>query len=84
MSQLVAARFLRLLEPSPCCNVWGISPNPMERWLRELTEKRIRRGPFCSVKELVAAIREHLDRNNREPTPFVWKDRRTHLGFSSS
>jgi hypothetical protein len=42
-------------------------------WPRELTEKRIRRGTFGSVKELVAAIREYLDHNNQQPRPFVWK-----------
>jgi transposase len=46
--------------------------NLVERWLRELTEKRIRRGSFHSVKELVGAIREYLDHNNQEPNPFVW------------
>ncbi|MCL5670548.1 MAG: IS630 family transposase [Acidobacteria bacterium] len=47
--------------------------NLVERWFRELTEKRIRRGNFGSVKELVAAIREYLDQNNQQPRPFVWK-----------
>ncbi|MCL5005077.1 MAG: IS630 family transposase [Acidobacteria bacterium] len=47
--------------------------NLVERWFRELTEKRIRRGTFASVKELVAAIREYLDHNNQQPRPFVWK-----------
>ena len=47
--------------------------NLVERWFRELTQKRIRRGTFCSVKELVAAIQEYLEHNNKEPRPFVWK-----------
>ena len=46
--------------------------NLVERWFRELTTKRIRRGSFGSVKELVAVIREYLDHNNKEPQPFVW------------
>jgi transposase len=46
--------------------------NLVERWFAKLTEKRIRRGSFYSVGELVDAIREYLDENNRQPKPFVW------------
>ena len=46
--------------------------NLVERWFRELTEKRIRRGSFYSVNELKAAIQEYLQENNRQPKPFVW------------
>jgi hypothetical protein len=44
----------------------------VERWFRELTEKRIRRGNFYSVEELIAAIEEYMQNNNRQPKPFVW------------
>jgi hypothetical protein len=30
----------------------------VERWFRELTDKRIRRGSFYSVDELIAAIED--------------------------
>src|ERR1019366_3014977 len=53
--------------------------NLVERWFRELTEKHIRRGAFCSVKELVAAIREYLEHNNQEPRPFIWKASAKHI-----
>lgn len=46
--------------------------NLVERWFRDLTDRRIRRGTFHSVQELVAAIREYLDHHNQEPKPFVW------------
>jgi transposase len=46
--------------------------NLVERWFRELTTKRIRRGVFHSVDDLVAAIDEYLKANNEEPKPFVW------------
>ena len=46
--------------------------NLVERWFRKLTEKRIRRGNFYSVKELIAAIEEYMQNNNRQPKPFVW------------
>ena len=46
--------------------------NLVERWFREITDKRIRRGVFRSVAELEAAITEYLDVNNAAPKPFIW------------
>jgi transposase len=46
--------------------------NLVERWFREITDKRIRRGNFHSVAELEQAIKEYLARNNQQPKPFVW------------
>jgi transposase len=46
--------------------------NLAERWFRELTEKRIRRGTFRSVPELIAAIEEHVAVRNAEAKPFAW------------
>jgi len=46
--------------------------NLVERWFREITDKRIRRGAFKSVDALVAAIMEYLEANNAHPKPFVW------------
>ena len=46
--------------------------NLVERWFAKITDKRIRRGSFYSVDELVAAIQEYLEENNRQPTPFAW------------
>ena len=46
--------------------------NLVERWFREISEKRIRRGVFFSVDELKLAIQEYLDANNEQPKPFVW------------
>ena len=46
--------------------------NLVERWFREITEKRIRRGAFKSVPDLIAAIMEYLQANNARPKPFVW------------
>ena len=43
----------------------------VERWFREITERRIRRGVFRSVDALVKAIMEHLDAHNAEPRLFV-------------
>ena len=46
--------------------------NLVERWFRELTVKRIRRGSFHSVKELIATIRQYIDHHNQNPQVFVW------------
>ena len=46
--------------------------NLVERWFGKLTEKRIRRGSFFSVEELVQAINEYLEENNRQPKSFIW------------
>jgi len=47
--------------------------NLVERWFREITEKRIRRGNFESVPELIAAIEDYLAATNEDPKPFVWR-----------
>jgi len=46
--------------------------NLVERWFGELTRKRIRRGVFRSVTELVSAIEEFIRINNENPKPFIW------------
>ncbi|HEX2239431.1 MAG TPA: IS630 family transposase [Gammaproteobacteria bacterium] len=46
--------------------------NLIERWFAELTNKRIRRDSFFSVKDLELAIREFLAAWNENPRPFVW------------
>ena len=46
--------------------------NMVERFFRDLTEKRLRRGVFHSLPELVAALEEYLTHYNENPTPFVW------------
>jgi len=51
---------------------YGSWINLVERWFAELTNKRIRRGVFRSVKDLEAAIREYIDVHNEDPRPFVW------------
>lgn len=46
--------------------------NQVERWFGEITRKRIRRGVFKSVPELVSAIDDFIKLNNQNPKPFVW------------
>jgi len=51
---------------------YGSWINLVERWFAEITNKRIRRGIFRSVKELETAIREYIAIHNEDPTPFAW------------
>src|ERR1035438_50716 len=46
--------------------------NQIERWFAEITAKRIRRGTFRSVRELVQAIQAYIRDHNRKPQPFTW------------
>lgn len=46
--------------------------NLIERWFRDLTDKRIRRETFTSVPELVAVIMDYIDHHNAEPKSFTW------------
>jgi transposase len=46
--------------------------NLVERWFREITDKRLRRGSFQSVPELIDAIYQYLDNHNQNPQAFVW------------
>ena len=49
--------------------------NLVERWFGEITRKRIRRGVFKNVPELVVAIEEYIRCHNEDPKPFVWTKR---------
>jgi len=46
--------------------------NLIERWFRELTVKRIRRGTFHSTDALISVIMDYIGKNNQDPVPFVW------------
>jgi transposase len=46
--------------------------NLVERWFKELTDKRLRRGVFTSVKDLTDAIGLWAEHWNHNPHPFVW------------
>ncbi|MFZ1126003.1 MAG: IS630 family transposase [Candidatus Baltobacteraceae bacterium] len=47
--------------------------NLVERFFAEITGRRIRRGSFGSVRELVKAINAYIADRNRDPKAFVWK-----------
>jgi len=46
--------------------------NVIERWFRDITQNRIRKGVFRSVPELEQAIREYINHHNAHPHSFVW------------
>ena len=46
--------------------------NMVERFFRDISEKRLRRGVFTSVQELVTAIDEYVAHHNTSPKPFIW------------
>jgi len=46
--------------------------NMVERFFRDLTQNRLRRGIFCDVEELIMAIGDYIDKHNKDPKPFIW------------
>jgi transposase len=46
--------------------------NLVECWFKELTDKRLRRGAFTSVADLITAIEKWAEHWNHDPKPFVW------------
>ena len=46
--------------------------NMVERFFRDLTVNRLRRGVFHSLPELVAALEKYLASAQQEPKPFIW------------
>ena len=46
--------------------------NMVERFFRDITTERLRRGVFTSVPELIGAIDEYIAHHNTKPKPFIW------------
>lgn len=46
--------------------------NMVERFFRDITTERLRRGVFRSLPELISAIKEYIAVHNHDPKPFVW------------
>lgn len=47
--------------------------NLVERWFREITQKRLRRGTFRSVRQLIEAIVEYVEAHNEQAQGMLWK-----------
>lgn len=54
---------------TPTSSSWA---NMVERWFRDITNKRIRRGSFKSVPDLIKTIMQYIETNNQNPHVFVW------------
>ena len=46
--------------------------NMVERFFRDLTQNRLRRGVFHDVQQLTSAISDYIAKHNDKPKPFVW------------
>jgi transposase len=46
--------------------------NMVERFFRDLSTQRLKRGVFRSVPELTAAIKHYVAVHNKNPKPFIW------------
>ena len=46
--------------------------NMIERFFRDITTERLRRGVFTSVPELIGAIDDYIAHHNTKPKPFIW------------
>jgi len=46
--------------------------NMVERFFRDLSERRLKRGVFESVEALQRAVKEYIAHNNQNPSPFIW------------
>ena len=47
--------------------------NLVERWFRDLTQRRLRRGAFRSVRELQEAIFEYVEQHNDRTSGYRWR-----------
>jgi transposase len=46
--------------------------NMVERFFRDITHNRIRRGVFQDLEQLIMAIGNYIDVHNQNPKPFIW------------
>jgi hypothetical protein len=49
--------------------------NMVERFFRDITDKRIRRDSFTSVADMVLAISLYIAQHNIDPKPLIWTAR---------
>jgi transposase len=46
--------------------------NMVERFFRNLTANRLKRGVFRDLEELIMAVGDYIDRHKLKPKPFIW------------
>jgi len=61
---------------TPTSSSWA---NLVQRWFRQITQKRIRRGTFISVDHLTKAIMDYIEQHNENPKAFVWSAKVEHI-----
>jgi len=61
-------RFTFHFTPTSCSWI-----NAVEGFFATLTKRRVKRGVFCSITDLQAAINRFVDGSNEKPKSFVWK-----------
>ena len=44
----------------------------VKRFIRELTEKQLKRGVFSSVEELEESVMAFIETHNQAPAPYIW------------
>ncbi len=44
----------------------------VERFFRDLSEQRLKRGVFKSVEDLTRTVQEYIEHQNEDPKPFIW------------
>jgi len=53
--------------------------NMVERFFRDITQNRIRRGVFQDLEQLITAIGDYIDGHNQNPKPFIWTAKATDI-----
>ena len=53
--------------------------NMVERFFRDITQNRIRRGVFQDLEQLIMAIGNYIDVHNQNPKPFIWTAKATDI-----
>jgi transposase len=53
--------------------------NMVERFFRDITHNRIRRGVFQDLEQLIMAIGDYIDVHNQNPKPFIWTAKATDI-----
>ena len=46
--------------------------NMVERFFRDITDRRLRRGVFHNVPDVIDAIGDYIAHHNENPKPFIW------------
>jgi hypothetical protein len=53
--------------------------NMIERFFRDLTQNRLRRGVFQDLEQLIMGIVDCIDGHNLNPKPFIWTAKATDI-----